>query len=57
MIAFMSQVEQATKPKRKLLSWILAVLVLVSVGLKVLKIEHKQEVHQQQVEQVAVDRK
>jgi len=57
MIAFMSQVEQATKPKRKFPSWVLAVLVLVSIGLKVLKIEHKQEVHQQQVEQVAVDQK
>lgn len=56
MIFFMSRVEPATKAKRKLPTWVFILLIFVSAGAKLLKVEHKQEV-QQQVEQVAVDQK
>jgi hypothetical protein len=49
----MSQPDSSAKPKRKLPTWIFAALILVSVGAKFLKAEHKQEVRAaQQAEQV-----
>lgn len=52
----MSQAEPAAKPKRKLPAWVFIVLILVSVGAKLLKTEHKLEVREQhqQVEQLEV---